>query len=530
MSEKRRQELPQDWRGRLREASRVLYRNATLLTMDRAQPLATCLRLAGGRIAGVGHLTPEPGEEVVDLEGAFVLPGLWDTHIHLLFYAQSLAKLDCSDCRSREELLARLEARAGQTPAGEWVEAGGWGEGSWDDPRLPTLDALDRASQGRPTLLSRADLHSVLVNRAALERAGIDRDTPSPAGGLIERGADGELTGRVLDLAISMVSRVVPTPTVEQQEAALLEATRRLHRWGIVGVCDQRIKDQSDGSLALALYRKLRLPLRIHCNLAAHQLGPGLEPFGSGDDWIRIGHVKFFADGSLGSRSARMREPYLQAGTAEGGRGLWLTPPHELLAGFREARRWGFPISVHAIGDEAIGAVLDAFEAIGPGPLDRIEHLQILDPADLERVARSGITASMQPVHLLDDRAISTRWLGERSQGYYRLASLERAGVRLAFGSDAPVATADPWLGLRAAVERRGADSESAWFPEECLSAESALRAYTVDGAQSLGWDGFGRLSTGAPADLVVLDRDPQAGCPKVLQTIVNGSVVYVGN
>jgi predicted amidohydrolase YtcJ len=453
------------------------------------------------------QLQPEPSEQVYELGAAQLLPGLWDTHVHLLAYARFLQLLDLRECRSRHELLAAVRAWPG-----EWVCGGNWTEANWDDPSWPTLDELDEAAAGRPLYLSRSDLHCALVNREGLRRAGLSEHSPDPPGGRIEGGA-------VFDTAMVPFIPILPTPQGAALDRAVTAAITRLHSFGIVGIVDQRIKDYQELWECLPLYRRLRPKLRIHCNLPAHELS-GIEslglPFGFGDEWLRLGHVKFFADGSLGSRTARMYEPYL--GTTD--RGLWVTPPDELREGFAHAHRLGFPVSIHAIGDEAVCEVLNVFESVGVHPLDRMEHVQYLPAHAGGRLAQLGITASMQPLHLLDDRPTSELLLGERSADYYRLATLLRAGTRLSFGSDAPVATPDPWLAIRAATRRQRADEEP-WYPEECISREACLRAYTSEATASLGWSDGGRLEPGCWADVIAVQDD------SVVLTMVGGEVTW---
>lgn len=444
---------------------------------------------------------PVGQDSVIDLEGARVVPGLWDTHTHLLMYGESLQQLDLRSCRSRSELL-----RAVREWPGEWVHGGNWNEGAWDDPGWPTLSELEDASGGRPLYLARSDLHSALVNSAAMQLAGVSEGEVS--GGRVADGA-------AYDLALLPFQAILPRV---EPASALRAAVARLHAYGIVGVVDQRIKDYPELHRVLPLYRQEKPRLRIHCNLPQHSL-PEIEAlgltFGFGDDWVRLGHVKFFADGSLGSRTARMLEPY--AGTSE--RGLWVTPEHELRRDFAHAHSRGFPVSIHAIGDEAVDRVLRVFEEVGTHPLDRIEHVQYCRPEWASRMARLGIVASMQPLHLVDDRPTSELLVGERSRDYYRLNTLQQAGVRLNFGSDAPVALPDPWLGIQAASERR-LGSDPPWYPEECISPEAALEAYT---RPSLGWQKVGALEPGFYADFVAL----QDG--KVRVTVVGGEVVYEG-
>lgn len=469
--------------------------------------------MRAGQVVECGSLRPRAGERWVDLQGAFLLPGLWDAHIHLLLLARALGQVDLSHCRDRWDLLGAL-----QSAPGEWVEGHGWNESHWLDPRLPTPQQLDQACGGRPCFLTRSDLHSALVNGEALRRAGIGPGTPDPPGGRIDPEQ-----GLVFDRAMLLLQEVLSWPEGERLAQLLGLAVSQLHRNGIVGVCDQRLKDVDDGPLAWETYRRLRPRLRIHCNRGGHEdlsLGPR---FGEGDEWLRCGHVKFFSDGSMGSRTARLLAPY-QGYPQE--RGLWLTEAAPLQAGVERAHSWGFPVSVHAIGDEAVGLVAGL---LGAHSLDRIEHVQILHPGDLARVT---VVASMQPVHLLDDRLQADMLLGERASGYYRLASLHRQGTLLSFGSDAPVASLDPWLGVQAACLRYRDADEEPWFPQECLAPSAALQAYTCNTCRSLGWAGFGELRPGFAADFCVVDRNPlQCRLPKeirVLRTVVGGETVFI--
>ena len=457
------------------------------------------------------RLRPLDGEFELDAEGCLALPGFWDTHVHTLFWARMLKQLDLTGVRSREALLRAVREYA-QSGKSEWVAGGGWSEALWEDTRWPTFDELDEAAQGLPLFLSRSDLHSALVNREALKRAGLNEHSPDPPGGRISDGA-------VYDLAMWPFEKLLPMLEGLALERAVAEAIGMLHAWGITGIVDQRIKDAPDLQESMQVFQRVKPRLRIHVNLAEQHL-PMLEelalPFGWGDRWMRLGHVKFFSDGSLGSRTAKMREPYI--GTAN--TGLWLTTPDELRRKFAWTHRLGYPVCVHAIGDEAVDTVLGIFEEVGTHPLDRIEHVQYLDKPWAHRIAKLGVTASVQPTHLLDDRRTSEDLVGERSRDYYRLNSLQDAGARLAFGSDAPVATPDPWLAIRAATKRQRA-SEPPWYPEECIDWDSAVRAYTEDAAASLGWNQTGRLDPGCWADLILV-RDET-----VQLTMIGGEVVY---
>ncbi|CAN0220646.1 unnamed protein product, partial [Phaeothamnion confervicola] len=245
----------------------------TLLTNARivGQPQLQNLRFHDGMIQEIGPRVAAPHEEVIDLEGAFLCPGLWDTHIHLSLCAQALLQLDLSGCRSRDECLERIAQRARDTDE-PWIQGFGWAESDWPDPRRPTLEELDRVSEGKPVFLARSDLHSAIANSAALRLAGIDEQTPDPSGGVFEKDGDGRLNGHLLDMALHEVRHAIPEPGQDAVDRGLLQAVARLHQWGIVGVCDQRLKDHPDGPIAWETYRRIAPRPRIHCNLAAHQI------------------------------------------------------------------------------------------------------------------------------------------------------------------------------------------------------------------------------------------------------------------
>ncbi len=442
----------------------------------------------------------------VDLGEAFVLPGLFDSHLHYLMWCQKREQVDLTGCVSLEDFLTRV-ARAGPGP---WIQGQGFTE------IFPTREQLDAVTGGRPALLWRADLHSALANSAALELAGVTAASPDPPGGAIRFEE-----GRLLELAIGLVRAHIPEPGPDELDRQFRAGARHLLSLGVTAFTDQRIKDMEEGPVTREAFRRLQLPMRIFCNVAAHELGRALpEPSG-----YATGHVKFFSDGSMGSRTCRMLEP-------RPWEGIWMSPPDELRAGFARARAQGLPICVHAIGDEAIRVCLDLFAELGPGTgvPDRIEHIQIVHPDDLARVAALGLTASMQPLHLLDDKGAADLLLGERASGYYRLASLAATGVRFAFGSDGPVADVNPWLGMHAAVHRMWPGLPGAWFPDERLSLDRALKGYTREAALAVGRPDLGRLEPGCLADFVVLDRRPTPDNLmdiRVLRTVVGGETVY---
>ncbi len=454
-----------------------------------------------------GRFAQGAPDRTVDLGEAWIVPGLWDSHLHYLMWCRQREQVDLKGCVSVDDFLERV-ARAAP---GAWIQGQGFTE------IYPTRAQLDAVSPGRPALLWRADLHSALANTRALELAGIGPDTPDPPGGAIHFEE-----GRLLELAIALVTDHVPEPGPEEVERQFSAGARHLLSMGVTAFTDQRIKDQHEGVASRAAFRKLQLPMRIFCNVAAHELALELpEP-----DGYHTGHVKFFSDGSMGSRTCKMLDP-------KPWEGIWMSEPAELRAGFARARARHLPICVHAIGDEAIRVCLDLFEELGPSPLsvpDRIEHIQLGDAVDLPRVARLGLTASMQPLHLLDDMQAAERLLGARAISYYRLRTLAETGVLFAFGSDAPVADPNPWLGMHAAVQRMWPGQAGSWYPEERISLERTLDGYTRQAALAVGRPDLGRLDPGCLADFVVLDRRPAPDNLmelRVLRTVVGGQTVY---
>jgi len=503
-----------------------------------------------------------PQTRVVDAQGATLLPGLTDSHIHFTAWAQALQSLAIADTASLEEMLDRLAERAAQTPEGAWIVAQGWNESRWNGGRFPTAADLDAVTgAGRPVLLYRSDMHSAVANSAALLRAGLGPSSPDPAQGVIDRDASGRLTGILRDGAIDLVAAAIPRPTDAEVLKAMRQGMQALHRLGITGIHDQRIWSGDEGPQALRHFQQLRaegaLRLRVACNVALHHLdafrAAGMMS-GFGDDFLRLGHVKLFADGSLGSRTAWMLAPFAPETPGEAANyGIVVTPPDEMLEAFRQSVAAGFPVSIHAIGDRANREALNAFEALAremPGHVNglgaplpaphRIEHVQMIDPADVPRLARLNLTASVQPLHALDDLDLADALLGERAATAYVFRSLLESGARLALGSDAPVADPNPWLGIHAAVVRNRPGG-AVWYPEQRISLEAALDGYTVGAAEAAGWGRrFGRVMVGARADLALLDRnlfalsraEMEAGAiasTQVRMTLFNGDVVWEG-
>ncbi len=538
----------------------LILHNAKIFTVDEEQPWAEAIAIRDAQILAVGGdeemlALAGPQTQRRDLGGRLVLPGLCDAHIH--FYDWSLMQREVllADTRSKQEMLDRIEQRAGETPEDGWITGRGWNESRWGETHFPTKHDLDGVTGERqPAIFWRADLHGAVANSAALRLAGVDQDTQNPPGGVIEHDADGAPNGVLKELAIQLVARHVPEPTSDELDSALRDGVSRLHRLGITALHDQRKKDLDDGPAMLAAMQRLHsageLRLRISTNVAAHNLehvaALGLHT-SFGDDVLRLGHVKVFSDGSLGSRTAWMLEPFEPVdGGERDNYGVVLTPVEQMAREFRRAARLGFPISVHAIGDRANREVLDILEEIiasetQPALPHRIEHAQTLHPDDVARFAALNITASVQPLHATDDMDTADLLLGARAERLYPFRSLLESGARLALGSDAPVADANPFLGIHAALYRQRPErmAQPAWYPNERLSLAETIRGYTLEAAVAAGWQALiGSLSPGKRADLIVLDRDlfelveqkisgDEVAGTQVEMTVFDGKIVF---
>ena len=494
----------------------LILDNAKIYTLDTSSPLLTALHIQGGRVVSP-HITPSAPQMRLDLGGRTVLPGLVDAHLHLEQYALFLQKVDC-ETSTRQECLDRVAARAQQLPPGDWLLGHGWNQNSWaegfGDPR-----DLDRIAPGCPVYLTAKSLHAAWANSAALRLANITAATPDPPGGRLSRDASGAPTGILYESAMGLVESILPEPTLEQVSRAVLQTQSRLWEYGLTGVHDF---DQRRSFAALQLLHqagalRLRVVKSLPLELLPHAAALGLRS-GFGDDFLRIGSVKTFADGALGPQTAAMLQPY-QGSDAE--RGMLLMDAEELFEHGRQAAECGLSLAVHAIGDRANHEVLNAFSQLRKLEADqklphlrhRIEHVQLLHPDDAGRLAQLGVIASMQPIHAASDMHMADRYWGERSALAYAWRTQLEHGAWLAFGSDAPVESPNPFWGLHAAVTRRlpdGAPGPDGWYPQQRLALEEAWKAYTIGAAYAAGMENrLGRLSPGYLADLVVLDDDP---------------------
>jgi hypothetical protein len=487
----------------------LILTGARVWTMDPARPYAEAVAWRGNRIVAVGSeaeaRAAAPRAEVLRVEGGLVVPGLTDAHGHLESLGRALTTVDLVGTRSYDEVVARVREAAARAAPGAWVRGRGWDQNDWESKEFPHHAALSAAAPDRPVYLTRIDGHAVLVNARAMELAGVSAATLDPAGGRVLRGTDGKPTGVLIDNAVDLVKP--PEPTREERQALLRAAFQRCVSVGLTGVHDAGMEAET-----LEALRALDAPVRVYAMLLA---GEDLSAPPRED-----GAVKIYADGALGSRGAWLFEDYSDDA---GNRGLQLVNGVKLRAQVEHAARSGRQVAVHAIGDRANAEALDAFLA-APVPLrrPRIEHAQVVRREDVEKFTRAGAVASMQPMHAASDMPWAPARLGpERIRGAYAWRWFLEAGVPLAFGSDFPVESPDPRLGIHAAMTAR---------PEHALSAEEAVRAFTSGAAYArFAEDRLGRVAPGYLADFTVFASEPRnAGewlTVKLAYTFVDGVV-----
>jgi predicted amidohydrolase YtcJ len=525
----------------------ILY-NGSIYTLDPAQPRAQAIAIRDGRVLLAGsegkvYAATGGRAETINLQGRAVIPALTDAHVHLTFHALAQRNVQLDGVDSIDEALARIAAAAKKLPPGAWLQGRGWDHTRWGG-RWPTADDLDKVVPDRPAMLSRKDGHSAWVNTLALAAAGIEDDTPDPPGGAIKR-EKGRATGILQETAIDLLRHHIPPASEAERFSAIEDAVREAYSYGMVGMHIPATMTSGEGAGNLSDLQRLRelgkLGLRclvyLEIDALDHALACGLRS-GLGDNWLRLGGIKLFADGTLGSETADMLAPF----EGRTHRGLPVIPEQEMAGYIVRAIRGGLSIAVHAIGDAANRKVLDAVEEAGvppgqgPSIPSRIEHCQVLHPSDIPRFAKLGVVASMQPIHATSDMETADRLWGERSANAYAWRALKSAGATLAFGSDAPVEPLNPWLGIHAAVTRQRPDGTppGGWRPEQRLSIEETLLAFTDGAARAAGCAAdLGTLTPGKLADLAVLSADPFKLSPSELHriqaemTMIEGVVVW---
>lgn len=518
----------------------VAYRNARVWTGRGPDDRTDAIGTIGNRIAALGAaaVRARTGKRtrIVDLGGAFVVPGFTDCHTHFTLGSLRLSQIALDAVKTTAAFTARIGAAASALPKGRWLQGGGWDADRWGG-EMPTRAWIDAVTPDTPVAVYRYDLHMLLLNSLALKLVGIDRATPDIPGGVIVRDARGEPTGIVKDAAKDMAVARIPAPTDAERDAAvrkgialgLSRGVTRVHcpeiDWNSFDVL-RRLRASGEPDMRFYIFT----PLKDWARTAAL-----VEREGRGDDWVCWGASKVVFDGSLGSRTALFYEPYLDD---PGTRGIVVTRREDLRAWMGEADRAGLQVAAHAIGDEANDIVLDTMAEVAAanGPRDRrfrIEHAQSLSPTAIARFARQRVIASVQPYHAIDDGRWAVNRIGpERLTRTYAFESLIASGAHVCMGSDWPVAPLDPIGGIAAAVLRETLDGKNpnGWYPEQRVPLPAALMGYTREAAYaSFREDRLGRIAPGYLADLTVIDRDLFAidkemiGQAKIVRTIVDG-------
>ncbi|MGB4704750.1 MAG: amidohydrolase [Candidatus Saccharicenans sp.] len=523
--------------------------NGKIWTGSSSSPEVEALAIVQNRIIKAGRndeikKLAGPGTRIIDLGGRRVLPGFIDGHTHFLNGGLALRSVKLRDCRSREEFVSRIEARAKDLPPGSWILNGDWDHEQFSPPVLPSRDWIDPVTPEHPVCVNRFDGHMVLVNSLALKLAGIDRKTPSPPGGEIVRDpATGEPTGILKDAAADLVYRVIPEPSLAEKKEAVRAALREAAANGVTSIHD--MSDASSFEIYQELLRAGELTARLYVYFPITEIENFLRlkiKSGFGHPFLRLAGLKGFVDGSLGSSTALFFDPYSDDPQAYGLLASHMFPEGIMEKRLRQADQAGLQVAIHAIGDRANAIILDLMEKIiSENPSRdrrwRIEHCQHLRKSDIERFGRLGILASVQPYHAIDDGCWAEKKIGaERVRTTYAFNSLQKAGAILVFGSDWTVAPLSPLAGIYAAVTRETLDGRNpeGWIPEEKIYVEQAVKAYTINTTLAeFSEKEKGTLEPGRLADLVVLDRDifriPPAEIikTKVLLTMVDGKIVY---
>ncbi|MFQ5640864.1 MAG: amidohydrolase [bacterium] len=522
--------------------------NGKVWTVDKSNPQAEAVAIWRERILAVGT-TAEIRKlvgaetEVLDLHGKLVLPGFYDNHTHFVEGGFWLTGVKLKDAENEEEFGRRLAAKSRDLPPGAWITGGTWDHDNWPGGNLPTAELIDRFVPDRPVFVSRYDGHMSVANSLALKMAGVAASTLDPPGGVIVRKSGSTVPAGVLkDTAQDLVNRVIPERSIAEVRQAIDAALTEARRVGVTSLEDMNLNPKT-----LRIYQELlregKLTARINGRWAMSRWREladlGMSRNFSNNHWIKMGGLKEYVDGSLGSSTALFFEPYVQDPSTSG---VYTTRPAVLKRNILEADRAGLHLAIHAIGDRANSELLDLFaEAIKTnGPRDRrfrIEHAQHIHPKDFERFAELGVIACVQPYHAIDDGRWAEKRIGhERCETTYPFRTFLDSGVKMCFGSDWTVAPLNPILGIDAAVTRRTTDGANpdGWFPEQKISVEEAIEAYTLTSAYASFEDHLkGSITPGKLADLVVLSQDiltisvndiPDA---EVLYTIVGGKVVY---
>ncbi len=530
--------------------------NGTIHTMDTQTPQARAVAVRAGQIMAVGgnkeiSALADSSTKRIDLKGRLVLPGMMDSHFHFYDWAMGRKQLELSGETSLEQLLVKVAGSAREISDGSWILGQGWNESDWSEHSMPDRARLDAVAPNHPVALWRCDLHLVAVNSMALNLAGIGKDTPNPEDGIIEKDASGEPTGILRELAPNLIKAVIPDPGSRAIVAAMQDGISHLHSLGLTGIHDVRLMGGLEGASALKAWQLLNesrdLTLRCWVSLPGERLQEavalGLRT-GMGDDRLRIGHLKYFADGGMGARTAWMIEPYLDAGY-----GMPLSSIDELKRAVQTAEKAGLAVIIHAIGDRTNREIITLFEELAATRKDndaesyappllphRIEHTQMIRSEDIRRLANLGVAACVQPHNMILDINMIHASVGSLGRHTYAYREMIDAGVPIMFSSDAPVCDPSPLVGIHAAVtrQRRDGTPQGGWYPDQRISVEQSVRGYTTVPANFYGRSHeLGSLTPGKKADIIVLNRnifeiDPMEIIEtQVDVTLFDGRVVY---
>ena len=530
----------------------TMDQNATIFTAEtvaagptQSPQQATGVLVVDGIIRQVGPIAEmrraHSGARVVDAGNATILPGLVDAHAHLYGLGLSSDTVNLTDSASFDEVLERVRARAATAGSGEWIIGRGWDQNDWPVKEFPTAAAVDAVVADRPVWLRRIDGHAAIANTAAMRAAGITRATADPDGGRIIRDADGNPTGVFVDAAMDLIERVEPPVTFDQRKRRVAAAAQRIAEQGLTAIHDAGADNDTIRAVR-ELIDEGRFPIRVYTMLGDDDAllrewfarGPLIEHGGR----LTVRSVKLYADGALGSRGAALLAPYSDE---PANRGLMIATPEHIADVSRRAKSAGFQVNTHAIGDRGVRNVLDAYERAGVTPADRfrIEHLQVIAPEDIPRLARGGVIASMQPTHATSDMYWAEARLGpQRVKGAYAWRSVLNAGARLALGSDFPVEEVNPWHGIYAAVTRQDQKAYPAggWYPSEALTLAESIRGFTSDAAFAAFQEQTrGTIEPGKIADFTIVEGNVFASPARdlfktrVTHTVVGGEVVFRG-
>jgi len=532
-----------------RPAADLIIRNAKVWTVDASRPEAEAVAVLGERIVAVGSnqeidVWCGPGTRIVDAAGKRLLPGFDDAHVHFESGGAQLDNVQLNDATSAAEFARRIGERAARSTKGEWLVGGDWDETKWNPAQLPTKELIDSLTPQTPVAVNRYDGHMILANSLALKLAGITAQTPDPAGGVIVRDAKGNPTGALKDAAADLVYKVIPEPTHAQRRHAIERALEHAASLGVTSVQDMN-PDYADIAIYAELLEEGKLTTRIYAAPLIPQ-GDDQVKIGIrhafGGPYLRLGAVKSYADGSLGSRTAYFFEPFTDQPDNRGLLADGMHPISLMRDRMMKGDAAGLQLCTHAIGDAGISTILDIYAEIekAHGPRDRrwrIEHAQHMAAKDFDRFTQLRVIASVQPYHAIDDGRWAEGRIGhDRASRTYAFRTFLDHGVRLALGTDWNVAPLNPMLTLYAAVTRATLDGKNpnGWFPEQKLTVKEAIEAYTMGSAYAEFQENQkGSITPGKLADMVLLSDDVLAIDPvkirevKVLKTWVGGRVTY---